>query len=321
MLLLYAILAALTVSAASFVGLVFLFSDKQMHSRRLHMLLALATGAMIGNAVLHLLPHAFSLEPAWHDSAPIVEIVDKPAVGDHEGHDHEGHDHEGHDHEGHDHEGHDHEGHDHAAQAAPPAGHSHASHGESGLYASFLLILGMLGFYAFDLAIQRANPDCKSGKGTGTGKIGGVSSEGWLVLIGDGVENFLDGFVIGASFLLGVPAGIAATITIFIHEIPLELGDYAVLRHAGFSRGKALLANFGSGVVSVLGVLVSVYLGSVVPWFTFAATPIAAGAFIYIASSILVPKLRRECADGNGLLYFGMSVLGVGAMALILLLE
>ncbi|MGD9685024.1 MAG: ZIP family metal transporter [Candidatus Obscuribacterales bacterium] len=304
MLMLYAILAALTVSAASFVGLIFLFSDKQMHSRRLHMLLALATGAMIGNAVLHLLPHAFSLEPTWHNPAPIVEVINEPATVDH---DHDGHDHQDH------------------PQAVPSAGHSHAAHGESGLYASFLLILGMLGFYGFDLAIQRCNretnPDCKSGEEAETGKIGGVSSEGWLVLIGDGVENFLDGFVIGASFLLGVPVGIAATITIFIHEIPLELGDYAVLRHAGFSRGKALLANFASGSVSVLGVLVSIYLGSIVPWFTFAATPVAAGAFIYIASSILVPKLRRECADGNGLLYFGMSVLGVGAMALILLLE
>ncbi|MBZ0186605.1 MAG: ZIP family metal transporter [Candidatus Obscuribacterales bacterium] len=300
MAMLYAIIAALVVSAASFVGLVFLFRDKQMHSRRIHMLLALAAGAMLGNAVLHLLPHAFSLEPVWHNPAPIVEVIYD--------HDHG---------VGVDSGDHDHDRVFDKEHAATPDAHSHGAHGDAGLYVALLLLGGMLAFYAFDLAIQRKSSDCKDSGG----KLGGVASEGWLVLFGDGVENFLDGFVIGTSFLISIPAGIAATVTIFIHEIPIELGDYAVLRHAGFSRTRALLVNFASGLLSVVGVVIAMLLGSTISWFTFAATPIAAGAFLYIASSILIPKLRRECADGNGLIYFGMSLVGVASMVLVLFFE
>jgi zinc transporter ZupT len=323
MTLFYALLAGLLVSAVSLIGLLTFFSGKDLHRRVSHILLSLAAGAMLGNAVLHLMPHAITLEQEWMSGRGVhvhVHEHDHAAPG----HDHDhavpGHDHDhaapGHDHDhaapGHDHDAlpHEHDDHDHdEAIAQPPSHEGHTGHGHTGLVTAFLMLAGFLGFYAGDILMRKRT------------SANGERTEGYLVAFGDGVENLLDGIVIGTAFLISVPVGIAATITIFLHEIPLELGDYAVMRHSGFSQKKALLTNFLSGLLSLVGIVVAFAIGSVVGSFVFFATAAAAGALLYIASCILVPHVLQESQEGNGFQYFLVSLVGVALMAAILLFE
>jgi len=74
-------------------------------------------------------------------------------------------------------------------------------------------------------------------------------------LIGDSLHNFIDGLIIAASYMINIPTGIATTIAVVVHEIPQEIGDFGVLLHGGFSKGKALLLNLGTALVAVLGLL------------------------------------------------------------------
>src|SRR3989344_3625298 len=80
-------------------------------------------------------------------------------------------------------------------------------------------------------------------------------------LVGDGVHNFIDGLIIGASYLVSAPVGVATTIAVFLHEIPQEIGDFGVLIHGGFTRGRALMMNFLLALTSVLGVVIVFVLG------------------------------------------------------------
>lgn len=121
-----------------------------------------------------------------------------------------------------------------------------------------------------------------------------IHSFGYMNLIGDGVHNLIDGFIIASSFLVSPELGITSTIAIALHEIPQEFGDFGVLLHAGFSRGKALFFNFLSAITAIAGgVLGWVFFSHseiLVAWLM----PIAVGGFIYIAMSDMFPELRKE---------------------------
>ncbi len=117
---------------------------------------------------------------------------------------------------------------------------------------------------------------------------------GYMNLLCDGVHNFLDGVIIASAYLVSLPAGIVATIAIIAHEIPQEMGDFAVLLHAGFSNKKALFYNFLSATASIAGAVLGFFFLSsfeqVIPY----ATAIAAGGFIYIATADLFPEISRH---------------------------
>ena len=116
---------------------------------------------------------------------------------------------------------------------------------------------------------------------------------GFLILVGDGVHNFIDGVVIAAAFLVSPAAGIATTLAVAAHEIPHEMADYGVLIGSKFSRNKALTLNFLSGLTAMLGAICCVAFRSVVepnlPWFMAAS----GGMFIYIAAAGLIPELHH----------------------------
>lgn len=140
-------------------------------------------------------------------------------------------------------------------------------------------------------------------------------------LLGDGVHNFLDGLIIGASYLLSIPVGIATTLAVVFHEIPQEIGDFAVLLHGGFKKGEALFYNFLSAVAAFIGVILALVLSQYVSTLPLYLVPIAAGGFIYIAGSDLIPELHKEVKSWGSLLELGMFILGIAVMALLLLLE
>lgn len=144
---------------------------------------------------------------------------------------------------------------------------------------------------------------------------------GYLSLISDGLHNFIDGVVIGVSFLVSIPVGIASTLAILLHEIPQEIGDLSLLLHAGFTRGRALFYNLISALFAILGTLVALSLGDLAADFTRFALPLAAGGFIYIAGSDLVPELHKVTDPKKSAVQFLAIVLGIGLMTLLLLVD
>ncbi len=140
-------------------------------------------------------------------------------------------------------------------------------------------------------------------------------------LIGDGFHNFLDGLIIGASYLASVPAGIAVTIAVVLHEIPQEISDFGVLLHGGFTKRKALLFNFLSALLAVVGAIISLVLSGYIENIQYFIIPVAIGGFIYVAGSDLIPELHKEFGVKKTILELAAFVLGILVMAALLWLE
>lgn len=144
---------------------------------------------------------------------------------------------------------------------------------------------------------------------------------GNMILIGDGVHNFIDGLIIAASYLISVEVGVATTIAVILHEIPQEIGNFGVLIHAGYSNVKALWYNFLSALTAVVGAIVGLVLGDVTEQFALWFLPLTAGGFIYIALSDLIPELHKDKRISQGVIQVIAIVVGVMAMAALLALE
>ena len=144
----------------------------------------------------------------------------------------------------------------------------------------------------------------------------------YMNLFGDSIHNLIDGLIIGGSYLVSIPLGIATTIAIIFHEIPQELGDFSVLIYGGVPKRRALMFNFLTALTSVLGAVIALALGSITDIFTPLLVPFAAGNFIYIAGSDLIPELRKDTPElKKSALQLVSLVLGVVPMVLLLLLE
>lgn len=116
----------------------------------------------------------------------------------------------------------------------------------------------------------------------------------YLSLIGSALHNFTDGVIIAVSFVESTPLGIIATIAIIAHEIPHEIGDYAILIYGGFSRMKAALFNFLSALAAVLGAVIAYASSGLVEHSGPYMSAFAAGGFIYIAGTDLIPEIHKE---------------------------
>ncbi len=136
-------------------------------------------------------------------------------------------------------------------------------------------------------------------------------------LIGDTVHNFIDGLLIGASYLADIHLGMATTMAIIFHEIPQEIGDFGVFIHGGCTPKRALTFNFLSGLSAVLGAIIALTIGSKVHGFSEALVPIAAGGFIYIAGSDLIPELKHNVKARESALQFVAIVAGLVVMFLL----
>ena len=132
-----------------------------------------------------------------------------------------------------------------------------------------------------------------------------------LVIIGDAFHNFLDGVVIGTAVRTSVPLGISTALAIATHEIPQELGDFAILLNAGYSRRKALLLNLCSGASSVLGAIVAVLALEGLPALNPYILSIAAASFLYIAMADLIPDLHRGRVDATTFRQFALAIAGI----------
>ncbi|MFH0831686.1 MAG: ZIP family metal transporter [archaeon] len=138
-----------------------------------------------------------------------------------------------------------------------------------------------------------------------------VHSFAYMNLYGDALHNFLDGVIIAGSFVAGVPLGITTTLAVALHEIPQEISDFGVLVYGGFKRKKALLMNFATALTAMLGGIIGFMLSS----YTAKAIPlllsIAAGGFLYISASDLVPELHKEKSLKKAMIAFAFFVFGI----------
>lgn len=113
----------------------------------------------------------------------------------------------------------------------------------------------------------------------------------YLLIFADSIHNFVDGMAIAGSFLISPQAGLITAVAAAAHEIPQELGDFSVLVYGGWERRKALLFNFISSLTVVAGGLVVLLLAQTIN--TSILLPFAAGNFLYIAASDLIPEIQR----------------------------
>jgi len=138
-----------------------------------------------------------------------------------------------------------------------------------------------------------------------------------LVLVGDAVHNFIDGVMIGAAVLTSLPLAVSTTVAVAAHEIPQEVGDFAVLLHAGYSRRRALLLNVISGISGVAGAVLAVLLVDMVPAVRPTLLCVAAASFLYIAMADLIPDLHSGRIEGGAFRQLLLVALGIATIMLL----
>lgn len=185
-----------------------------------------------------------------------------------------------------------------------------------------VVLAGLLGFFALErVALWR---HAHHGDGHTCCEAQGVHDEpdadmpaAALILVGDGVHNFVDGILIAAAFLADPSLGVATTAAVIAHEIPQEAGDFLLLRAAGWGRTKALLANGASSLTSVAGGLLGYFMLTGAQALLPFALALAAASFLYVAIADLLPFLHRQRHDGGFAWQIGLIGLGILVVSLI----
>ncbi|XP_075042531.1 zinc transporter SLC39A7 [Mixophyes fleayi] len=310
----YAICATLLISAAPFfiLFLIPVQSNSSQHQSLLKLLLSFASGGLLGDAFLHLIPHA--LEPHSHHQA---------AEETHESHGH----------------GHSHD-------------HSHSHTMSVGLW----VLAGIIAFLVVEKFVRHLKGEAghghshasaentanvskekehddvkgevrqrkKENNATQTSKAGkeklprsDMTVSGYLNLAADFTHNFTDGLAIGASFLVSSSVGIVTTITILLHEVPHEIGDFAILVQSGCTKKKAMMLQLSTALGALAGTACSLLAEGIGEAATLWILPFTAGGFIYIATVSVIPELLKDSRPSQSVLEtFGL-LLGVAMMVLI----
>ena len=138
-----------------------------------------------------------------------------------------------------------------------------------------------------------------------------------LVLIGDTFHNFVDGAMIGAAVMTSLPLGVTTAIAVAAHEIPQEVGDFAILLRAGYSRKRALLLNALSGLAATVGALFAVLALDVLPSLLPYSLALAASSLLYVAMADLIPGLHRSPRDGGSFRQIVLVGLGIATTLLV----
>lgn len=139
---------------------------------------------------------------------------------------------------------------------------------------------------------------------------------GYLNLVGDGVHNLIDGMVIVAAWAVNPAVGLAVSVSIALHEIPQEFSDLGVIMYAGFKKSQALLYNFLSALLSLMGVAIGYYLINNLNHINIFLLSFAAGNFIYIATTDLVPEIHKESRMKKTIGLFIIFLMALGLMFL-----
>ena len=179
---------------------------------------------------------------------------------------------------------------------------------------SLLVLFGILVFFALEKFVRWRHchlPECDNHS----------HSVAAVNIFGNIVHNLIDGMLIGASYAMSFSLGIATTIAILLHEIPQEIGNFAILVHSGYKTRKAVMVNFLSALVAFLGVFFTLFLKNYATNFILYLVPITAGGFLYIAGSDLIPELKHETKIATSIGQLAGMILGIAVMAGLLLID
>lgn len=169
----------------------------------------------------------------------------------------------------------------------------------------FWTLIGIMSFYFLDRSIHWFQFHQKIHKGMHRS----VSVP--LVVLGDSVHNFIDGVAIAITYLINPVIGITTTLAVVAHEIPQEIGDFAVLLHEGLSRKRVLIINILSALLAVLGAILALIVGDKIEGILPYALSVTTGFFIYIALTNLLPEIHSEDKIGYAFWESGFFLLGV----------
>ncbi len=157
------------------------------------------------------------------------------------------------------------------------------------------VLLGLLGFFVLEkLVLWRhcQHEECEVHQPDSHNHV--HPAAGTLILIGDSLHNFIDGILIGAAFLTDIHLGVVTALAVAAHEIPQEVGDFAVLLHSGFSTSRAFLFNMLSSLTTIIGGMLAYYsLNTLQPFLPYVLA-VAASSFIYVAVADLIPGLHKR---------------------------
>jgi zinc and cadmium transporter len=140
---------------------------------------------------------------------------------------------------------------------------------------------------------------------------------GIMNLVGDSIHNFLDGVLIAATFATNPELGVISTLAIALHELPQELGDFGVLLHSGFTKKSALFWNVVVSLTAIFGGIFGYFASHTFVAFAHYLIPVAAGGFIYISATDLIPELKNETSTKKTLSMIGSFLFGIILMALV----
>ena len=183
---------------------------------------------------------------------------------------------------------------------------------EGGLERSdgLLVLAGIVLFFVFERFIHWHQHGHAEGHAA-------VAPSAWLNLVGDGLHNFIDGVILASAWLQDPALGATTTLAVALHEVPQELGDFSVLLLGRLPRGKALVLNLASGLVALLGAVLTLALKDSVAGFEGPVLAITAGGFVYIAAADLIPELHRELRPAASVLQLACLLGGIGLLALL----
>jgi zinc and cadmium transporter len=188
------------------------------------------------------------------------------------------------------------------------------------LQSSLLVLAGIMGFFIIEkLLLHRHGVLHEQFHGLGQIDRPELAT---INLLGDGIHNFIDGLMIGASYLVSPGIGLSTTIAVLFHEIPQELGDFGILIHSGLTIRTAVLLNLASASLAILGTGISLLAGAVaLDGVTSALIPITAGGFVYLAAADLIPELQHDHSVRALTIQTVLISTGVAIMGLLTLVE
>jgi zinc and cadmium transporter len=179
---------------------------------------------------------------------------------------------------------------------------------------SLTILAGILTFFLLEKLLLWRHSHTASCETPGHEADQELHPSGTLILLGDAIHNFVDGVLIGAAFLTDIHLGIVTSLAVAAHEVPQEVGDFAILLQSGYERSRALLWNILASITTVFGGVVAYFslseLDNLLPYLLV----FAASSFIYIAVADLIPTLNRK-TDVKSALY---QVLLIGAGVLMI---
>jgi zinc and cadmium transporter len=188
-----------------------------------------------------------------------------------------------------------------------------------GMRSSLLILAGMMIFFIVEKLLRHQHGPLHRHHHP---EEGGGKALAAINIVGDAIHNFIDGVLIGASYLASPTLGISTTLAVLFHEIPQELGDFGILIHSGLSIRKAVLLNLASASVAIVGTLVALFAGSIAGTKLVALlVPVTAGGFVYIAAADLIPELQHDRSISGLFVQVSLIALGIAVMALLAVVE